>query len=384
MRNSCRIETKLPQSGISVFSSIAELAAKHDAVNLWQGAPSFPTDPALLAMAGRAMQAGFNQYAPMAGYPPLKAALAEKTERLHGARYRADSEITVTAGASEAIYAAITALVHAGDEVIFFEPAFEVYEPSIRLQGATPVAIGIHLDTLAIDWDEVAAAITPRTRMIIVNTPHNPTGALFGAEDIARLIALTRDTDIVILSDEVYEHMVYDGREHLSLARYPELAERSVIALSLGKTYHATGWRVGYCLAPAELSTEIRKVHQYVVFSAPAPLQAALAERLAEPRSYLDLAAVYQAKRDRLAAAMAGSRLELLPCGGSFFMLARFERFSELGDQDFVFELLQKHGVGAIPLASFYQDRRDTGIIRLSFCKDDATLDEGGRRLAAV
>ncbi|ALK31831.1 methionine aminotransferase [Burkholderia plantarii] len=384
MRNSCRIETKLPQSGISVFSRIAELAARHDAVNLWQGAPSFPADPALIAGAERAMRAGLNQYAPMAGYAPLKAILAEKTERLHGARYRPDSEITVTAGASEAIYAAIAALVHAGDEVIFFEPAFEVYEPSIRLQGATPVALGIRLDTLRIDWDEVAAAITPRTRMIIVNTPHNPTGALLDADDLARLAALTRDTDIVILSDEVYEHMVYDGREHLSVARDPELAERSVIALSLGKTYHATGWRVGYCLAPAELTTEIRKVHQYVVFSAPAPLQAALAEALAEPQSYLGLAAFYQRKRDLLVESMAGSRLAVMPSAGGFFMLARFDHFSELGDEAFAMAVLERHGVAAIPLASFYQDRRDTGILRLSFCKDDDTLREGGRRLAAI
>lgn len=384
MRNSCRIETKLPQSGISVFSRIAELAARHEAVNLWQGAPSFPADPALIAGAERAMRAGLNQYAPMAGYAPLKAILAEKTERLHGARYRPDSEITVTAGASEALYAAIAALVHAGDEVIFFEPAFEVYEPSIRLQGATPVALGIRLDTLRIDWDEVAAAITPRTRMIIVNTPHNPTGALLDADDLARLAALTRGTDIVILSDEVYEHMVYDGREHLSLARDPELAERSVIALSLGKTYHATGWRVGYCLAPAELTTEIRKVHQYVVFSAPAPLQAALAEALAEPQSYLGLAAFYQRKRDLLVESMAGSRLSVMPSAGGFFMLARFDHFSELRDDAFVIEVLEKHSVGTIPLASFYQDRRDTGILRLSFCKDDDTLREAGRRLAAI
>ncbi|AJK47640.1 methionine aminotransferase [Burkholderia plantarii] len=384
MRNSCRIETKLPQSGISVFSRIAELAARHDAVNLWQGAPSFPADPALIAGAERAMRAGLNQYAPMAGYAPLKAILAEKTERLHGARYRPDSEITVTAGASEAIYAAIAALVHAGDEVIFFEPAFEVYEPSIRLQGATPVALGIRLDTLRIDWDEVAAAITPRTRMIIVNTPHNPTGALLDADDLARLAVLTRDTDIVILSDEVYEHMVYDGREHLSVARDPELAERSVIALSLGKTYHATGWRVGYCLAPAELTTEIRKVHQYVVFSAPAPLQAALAEALAEPQSYLGLAAFYQRKRDLLVESMAGSRLAVMPSAGGFFMLARFDHFSELGDEAFAMAVLERHGVAAIPLASFYQDRRDTGMLRLAFCKDDETLKEGGRRLVGV
>ncbi len=384
MRLSCRIETKLPQSGISVFSRIAELAARHDAVNLWQGAPSFAPDPALVARAQDAMQAGLNQYAPMAGFPPLKVALAEKTERLHGARYRPDTEITVTAGASEAIYAAIAALVHAGDEVIFFEPAFEVYEPSIRLQGATPVAIGIHLHTLRIDWDEVAAALTPRTRMIIVNTPHNPTGAVFDAEDVARLAAIVRDTDIVILADEVYEHMVYDGREHLSLARHPELAERAVIVASLGKTYHATGWRVGYCLAPAELSTEIRKVHQYVVFSAPAPLQAGLAGMLAEPGSYLGLAAFYQRKRDLLVEAMAGSRLAPLPCSGSFFLLARFGHVSDLDDDAFAFDLLRTHGVGAIPLASFYQDRRNTGIVRLAFCKDDATLREGGRRLAAV
>ncbi|SMF99195.1 methionine aminotransferase [Burkholderia singularis] len=376
--------SKLPNSGLSIFAVIAGQAADYQAINLWQGAPNFAPAPELIRAAAQAMQDGFNQYAPIPGLPALREILAEKTAALYGAHYDADHEITVTAGGSEAIYSAISALVSAGDEVIFFEPAFECYEPAIRLQRATPIALKIRLDTLRIDWNEVAASITPRTRMLIVNTPHNPTGAVFDQHDIDRLIAVTRGTDIVILADEVYEHMVYDGRTHHSMSRYPELAERSVVVLSLGKTYSVTGWRVGYCVAPAELTTEIRKVHQYLVFSASAPLQAALARALTRPASYLDLPAFYQRKRDLLTDAMAGSRLEIVPSQGSFFMLARFRGFYDASDQDFVLDVLRRKQVGVIPLSSFYRDGANTGLVRLSFCKDDATLREGGRRLAEL
>jgi aspartate/methionine/tyrosine aminotransferase len=384
MQSPCVFRTKLPSAGISIYSRIGQLAVEYQAINLWQGAPNFLPDPELVDSVTQAMRDGFNHYAPMPGVPALRNVLAEKTARLYGAQYHPDKEVTVTAGGSEAIYATISALAHPGDEVIFFEPAFECYEPVIRLQGATPVAIRIPLNTLKIDWDEVAAAITPKTRMLIINTPHNPTGAILEKDDIDRLIDVTRNTNIVILSDEVYEHMVYDGMTHHSMSRYPELAERSVVVLSLGKTYHVTGWRVGYCVAPAEIMEEIRKVHQYLVFSAPAPMQVALAAAVAKPESYLDLAGFYQRKRDLLLSSMAGSRLEITSGHSSFFMLARFSSFSESSDSDFVMELLREQRVGTIPLSSFYGDSTDTGMIRLSFCKDDETLREGGRRLSQV
>jgi len=381
MQSTFSHRSKLP-SGISIFSVIGQLATEYQAINLWQGAPNFLPDQQLVDSATMAMKQGFNQYSPMMGVPALRQVLAEKTAKLYGARYDADKEVTVTAGGLEAVYAAITALVHPGDEVIFFEPAFECYEPIVRLQGATPVAIKISLDTLKIDWEEVAAAITPRTRMLIINTPHNPTGAILEKRDIDRLIAVTRNTNIAILSDEVYEHMVYDGMTHHSMSRYPELAERSVVVLSLGKTYHVTGWRVGYCVAPAEIMEEIRKVHQYLVFSAPAPMQVALAAAVENPESYLALAEFYQRKRDILLSYLAESPLDVKPCSSGFFMLARFSDFSNYSDRDFVFDLLRRMRVGTIPLSSFYGDGTDTGTIRISFCKDDDTLREGGRALS--
>ncbi|BFO08937.1 hypothetical protein GGER_14470 [Serratia rubidaea] len=288
------------------------------------------------------------------------------------------------ASASEGLYAAISALVQRGDEVIYFEPAFDSYAPIVRLQGARPVPVRLSLQDLRIDWDEVAAAINGNTRMIIINSPHNPTGALLDEQDIARLSALTRNTDIVILSDEVYEHVVFDGAAHHSMARHPQLAERSVIVSSFGKTYHVTGWRIGYCLAPAALTAEIRKVHQFLVFSADTPMQYAFAAALADAQSYLGLAAFYQQKRDLLAAALQGSRFELLPSAGSFFMLARFSAFSQESDNDFAVRLIREAQVATIPLSAFYSDGSDTGIIRLSFAKDDQTLREGARRLQTV
>ncbi|WP_116135809.1 methionine aminotransferase [Trinickia diaoshuihuensis] len=384
MRSALEPRSKLPDVGTTIFTVIGQLAAEYDAVNLSQGAPNFAPDPALIDAATAAMRAGHNQYAPMAGVDRLREALVEKVERLYGARYDAAREVTVIASASEGLYAAISALVHAGDEVIYFEPSFDSYAPIVRLQGATPVAIKLCADDFRIDWDAVAAAITPRTRMIIVNTPHNPSATIFEERDIARLSALVNGTDIVVLSDEVYEHVVFDGALHQSMARYPALAERSVIVSSFGKTHHVTGWRVGYCLAPAQLMTEIRKVHQFMVFSADTPMQYALADALADPASYLGLAAFYARKRDLLAQALAPSRFELLPSQGSFFMLARFRHFSAERDSDFVQRLIRDVRVATIPLSAFYTDGTDTGVIRLSFSKDDATLLEGARRLCAV
>jgi methionine aminotransferase len=384
MESLCEPRSKLPDVGTTIFTVIGALAAQYNALDLSQGAPNFPCDPNLIDSAARAMRAGHNQYAPMAGIAALREAIADKIARLSGARYDPDKEITVVASASEGLYASISALVHPGDEVIYFEPAFDSYAPIVRLQGASPVAIKLSHQGFRVDWDEVAAAVSSRTRMIIINTPHNPTATVLGADDIARLTTLTHDTGILILSDEVYEHVVFDGAVHHSMARHPELAARSVIVSSFGKSYHVTGWRVGYCLAPAALTSEIRKVHQFMAFAADTPMQHALVEALADERSYLGLSAFYQQKRDLLAQSLAGSRFELLPSEGSFFMLARFRGFSRESDSDFVLRLIRDAAVSTIPLSAFYTDRTDDGLIRLSFAKDDATLVEGARRLCAV
>jgi methionine transaminase len=384
MEGPCPPRSKLPDVGVTIFTVIAQLAAQHNALNLSQGAPNFPCDPKLVDAASRAMRAGYNQYAPMAGIPALREALGDKAARLTGAHYDPEDEITVIGSASEGLYASISALVHPGDEVIYFEPAFDSYAPIVRLQGAVPVAIKLSQHGFRVDWEEVAAALSPRTRMIILNTPHNPTATVLGAGDIERLTALTRGTGIVILSDEVYEHVIFDGALHHSMARHPALAERSVIVSSFGKSYHVTGWRVGYCLAPTQLMSEIRKVHQFMMFAADTPMQYAFVEALADERSYLGLSAFYQKKRDLLAGALAGSRFELLPSEGSFFMLARFRGFSRESDGDFVLRLIRDAAVATIPLSAFYTDGTDHGVIRLSFAKDDATLLEGARRLCSV
>ncbi|WP_416261932.1 methionine aminotransferase [Gibbsiella quercinecans] len=384
MQSACSQRSKLPDVGTTIFTVIGQLSAEHQALNLSQGAPNFACAPELTEAVAQAMRAGHNQYAPMSGVAALRAALAAKIEKLYGARYHPDDEITVIASASEGLYSSISALVHPGDEVIYFEPAFDSYAPIVRLQGATPVAIALSLEDFHIDWDQVAAAINGNTRMIIINSPHNPSGNVLNEHDIERLIALTRNTDIVILSDEVYEHVVFDGQLHHSMARHPQLAERSVVVSSFGKTYHVTGWRVGYCMAPAALMDEIRKVHQFMVFSADTPMQYAFAAALADAQSYLGLAAFYQQKRDLLANALKDSRFELLPSRGSFFMLARFSGFSNESDNDFAVRLIREAKVATIPLSAFYSNGTDAGIIRLSFSKDNDTLLEGARRLCQV
>ncbi|WP_244816752.1 methionine aminotransferase [Caballeronia sp. Lep1P3] len=384
MQSACVPESKLPNVGTTIFTVIGQLADEHHALNLSQGAPNFACDPRLIESVTRAMQAGHNQYSPMSGVPALREAIAVKTQKLYGAEYDPGTEVTVVASASEGLYATISALVHPGDEVIYFEPSFDSYAPIVQLQGATPIAIKLSAADFRIDWDEVAAAIRPRTRMILVNTPHNPTGSAFDANDIARLTALTRGTKIIVLSDEVYEHVVFDGAPHHGMARYPELAARSVIVSSFGKSFHVTGWRVGYCLAPAALTAEIRKVHQFMTFSADTPMQMAFAEALADESSYLNLGPFYQHKRDVLASALAGSRFELLPSAGSFFMLARYSAISDEPDSDFVLRLIREARVATIPLSAFYTDGTDHRLIRLSFAKDDDTLIEGARRLCSI
>ncbi|MEG3113376.1 methionine aminotransferase [Pantoea sp. T14] len=379
-----QISSKLPDVGTTIFSVIGQLSAQHKAINLSQGAPNFPCDPALVEEVSRAMREGHNQYASMTGLPALREALANKVETLYGQRYDAASEVLITGSASQGIYMAITALVHPGDEVIFFEPAFDSYAPVVRLQGGKPIGLKLQVPDFAINWDELQAAITPRTRMIIINTPHNPSAQVLTPEDLDRLAALTRNTDIVVLSDEVYEHILFDGRKHCGMATHPELAERSVIVSSFGKTFHVTGWRVGYCLAPAALMTELVKVHQFMMYAADTPMQVGFAHYLQKAENYLSLSRFYQEKRDRLLTLMKDSPFKLLPCAGSFFMLASYGHFSDESDSEMVKRLIVDHGVATIPLSAFYMDGTDNKLIRLSFAKDDATLQAGAAALCNV
>lgn len=376
--------SKLPDVGTTIFSVIGQLSAQHNAINLSQGAPNFPCDPLLVEGVTRAMQQGHNQYAPMTGLGALREVLAEKVHTLYGQQYDAGSEVLITASASEALYSAIAGLVHAGDEVIFFEPAFDSYAPIVRLQGAKAIGLKLQVPEFAINWDEVSAAITPRTRMIIINTPHNPSSQVLSRADLDRLAALTRNTDIVVLSDEVYEHILFDGRQHHGMATHPELAQRSVIVSSFGKTFHVTGWRVGYLLAPAQLMEEVVKVHQFMMFSADTPMQVAFADYLRQPANYLGLGEFYQRKRDTLATLLQDSPFTLLPSAGSFFMLASYADFSDETDSEMVKRLIVDHGVATIPLSAFYTDGTDNKLIRLSFAKDEATLQAGARALCQV
>jgi methionine transaminase len=375
------LRSKLPATGTTIFSVMSALAQKHGAVNLGQGFPDYPIDPVLIDLVTAAMRAGHNQYPPMPGVMALREAIARKVERLYGRSYDPDSEVTVTTGATQAIFTTIQALAHPGDEVIVFEPAYDSYIPSIRLAGATPIALPLTFPGYHIDWTAVRAAITPRTRLILVNTPSNPGTSILSADDCAALAAITRGTDIVVVSDEVYEHMVYDGARHESLARHDELAGRSVVIGSFGKTFHATGWKVGYALAPREVTAEIRRVHQFTVFTVNAPVQHALAEFLREPARYESLPAFFAARRDLLRTALAATPLELLPCAGSYFLLARYGRISDEPAAEFAQRLVREFGVATIPLSAFYQDGTDRRVIRFCFAKREETLQAAAERL---
>lgn len=376
--------SKLPDVGTTIFTVIGQLSAQHHAINLSQGAPNFAPDPQLIAGVSRAMLDNHNQYASMTGLLALKTQVAQKVETLYGTRYDVNDEVLIAASASEGLYSAISGLVHPGDEVIYFEPSFDSYAPIVRLQGATPIALKLAVPEFTVNWEEVRAAITPRTRMIIINTPHNPSGQVFNADDLEMLAALTRNTDIVILSDEVYEHIVFDGQRHHGMATHPQLAERSVIVSSFGKTFHVTGWRVGYCLAPAALMDEICKVHQFLMFSADTPMQYAFADYMRDPQTYLTLAAFYQRKRDLMQSLLADSPFKLLPSSGSFFLLASYAHFSDEPDSEMVKRLIIENGVATIPLSAFYTDGTDSKLIRLSFAKDEATLWAGAQALCQL
>lgn len=380
------IDTKLPRVGTTIFTVMSQLAAEHSAVNLGQGFPDFEPPAFLQDALARAMREGRNQYAPMTGIAPLRQQIAAKIASLYGRSVDADSDVTVTSGATEAIFAAVHAVVRAGDEVIVLDPCYDSYEPAIDLAGARAVHVPLVAPDFHVDWQRVRDAITPRTRLLIVNSPHNPTGAVFSADDLDALASIVRDTGILVLSDEVYEHIVFDGAVHQSVLRHAELAERCFVVSSFGKTYHCTGWKLGYCVAPAALSAEFRKVHQYLTFCTFGPAQWALAEMMAQhPEHHLELPAFYQEKREGFRALLAGSRFVLPAVQGAYFQLADYSAISDLDDVAFARWLTIEKGVASIPLSPFYETPpHGQRLIRFCFAKSDATQRAAAERLQKV
>jgi len=380
------VQTKLPKVGTTIFTVMSQLAVEHKAVNLGQGFPDFDTPAPMVEALARAAREGKNQYAPMTGLPALRQAIAAKTKNVYGREIDADADITVTSGGSEAIFDAVHAVVRPGDEVIVLDPCYDCYEPAIDLAGARAVHVPLDAHDFSVDWQKVRDAITPRTRMLMINSPHNPSGAMLSAADMATLAEILRGTDIVLLSDEVYEHIVYDGARHESVLRYPELAERSFVVSSFGKTYHCTGWKVGYCVAPRALSAEFRKVHQYNTFCTFAPAQWAILEMLEKhPEHHEQLGAFYQPKRDRFRELLSRTRFEPLPVPGGYFQLVDYSAISDMPDDEFARWLTIEHGVTGIPLSPFYETPpRDLRLIRFCFAKNEATLEAAVERLEKI
>ncbi|SDX58207.1 pyridoxal phosphate-dependent aminotransferase [Lysobacter enzymogenes] len=380
------LATKLPKVGTTIFTVMSQLALEHQAVNLGQGFPDFDVPQRLVDALARAMAEGKNQYAPMTGVPALRQAIADKTEACYGYRPDPDAEITVVSGASEAIFDAVQAVVRPGEEVVVLDPCYDSYEPAIDLAGGRAVHVPLDPATFAVDWDRVRAAIGPNTRLLMVNSPHNPSGAMFDADDIARLSEIVESTGVWLLSDEVYEHIVFDGRRHESVLRYPQLRERAFVVSSFGKTYHCTGWKIGYCIAPPALSAELRKVHQYNSFCSFAPAQWAFAEMIRdEPEHYRQLGAFYQDKRDGFRAQLSTTRLKPLPVPGGYFQLVDYSQVSDLNDAEFCRWLTIEKGVAAIPLSPFYESPpAGQRLARLCFAKNQATLDAAIKRLVSL
>ncbi|MBS1190158.1 MAG: 2-keto-4-methylthiobutyrate aminotransferase apoenzyme [Rhodocyclaceae bacterium] len=372
---------ELSNIGVTIFTVMSKLAAECGAINLSQGFPDFQADPALFDAVHRHMLAGRNQYAPMAGMPELRQAIADKVEALYGTRFDVESEVTVTAGATQAIFTAIAAFVRPGDEVIVFEPVYDSYGPAVEMVGGTVVRSRLRFPDYAPDWEAVRRLVTAKTRMIIVNSPHNPAGSVLSAADLEALAAIVRGTGIVVLSDEVYEHIVFDGGKHESLAGHPELRERTLVVSSFGKTYHITGWKIGYVVGPRDLMAEFRKVHQFNVFTVHTPSQLALAECMQDASRHQGLAAFYQEKRDFFRRQLVGTPFELLPCRGTYFQLARYDAISDLPDRQFAEWMTREVGVAVIPVSAFYGDGRDDRVVRFCFAKKEETLAAAGERL---
>ncbi|MEC5384223.1 methionine aminotransferase [Uliginosibacterium sp. H3] len=380
-----RFASKLPDVGTTIFTVMSQLANEHGAINLSQGFPDYPCHPDLLDALTRATRAGHNQYAPMAGLPALRQAIAAKLQRSRGIAVDADQEITITAGATQAIFTAIATVLHASDEAIVLDPSYDSYAPAIAAQGAIPVRVALRAPDYAVDWQEVERAVTPRTRMILINNPNNPSTSIFSAADLDALAAIAERHDLFVLSDEVYEHLVFDGLEHRSVLAQPALRARSFAIYSFGKTFHATGWKIGYCVAPPNMTAELRKIHQFLVFAVNAPAQHALAEHLADPAHWQALPGFFQAKRDRLAPGLRAAGFKLLPSSGTYFQLADFRGLrANISDVEFARWLTIEHGVACIPLSVFHVDGHDAGLVRFCFAKRDETLDAAIARLASL
>jgi methionine transaminase len=379
-----QLKSRLPQVGTTIFSVMSALAQEHQAVNLGQGFPDFDCDPELLSAVNLAMQQGHNQYPPMPGVPALREAVVQKIERLYGRRYDVGTEVTITAGATQAILSSILALVHPGDEVIVLTPSYDSYEPNIALAGGTTIHVPLTPGTFRPDFARISAALSPRTRAILINTPHNPSATVWSVEDMLQLQSLLAPTNVMVISDEVYEHMVFDDQQHQSVCRFADLAARSVVVSSFGKTFHVTGWKVGYVVAPAAIMAEFRKVHQFNVFTVNTPMQWALAHYMQEPAPYMQLPAFYQAKRDLFRAGLAPTRFKLLPSQGSYFQCVDYRAISDQSEEDFCRWMTKDIGVAAIPLSAFYPDRFEQGLVRFCFAKKDTTLKLALERLSSL
>jgi len=375
------IQSKLPGVGTTIFSVMSKLADEHKAINLSQGFPDYECDPKLIHEVTEAMKKGFNQYAPMPGLPALKELIAAKTFDLYGADYHRDTEVTVTAGGTQAIFTALSACISAGDEVIIFEPAYDSYAPAIKLLGGLVKPYELSAPNYEIDWEMVKKLFSANTKMIILNSPQNPTGCILSETDIQALIKLTKNTDVLILSDEVYEHIIFDGQQHHSVARYPELRERSFIVASFGKLLHTTGWKLGYCLAPEFLMKEFRKVHQFNVFSVNTPMQLGIANYLKDPSRYLGLSAFFQEKRDLFRSLLGETKFKLLPCHGSYFQCVSYGHLSDEKDKDMAVRLVKDFGVASIPVSAFYSRHTDHQVLRFCFAKKQETLEKAVERL---
>ena len=377
------IKSKLPKVGTTIFSVMSSLAAQHKAINLSQGFPDFDASEELIGLVNDYMKKGMNQYAPMQGILPLRERLAEKTQDLYKISYNPDTEITITSGGTEAIYTAITAIIREGDEVIVFEPAYDCYVPAIELAGGVPVYISLKSPDFKINWNEIKKVISHKTKMIMINTPHNPTGTVMNAGDMKELEKIVAGTEICIISDEVYEHIIFDKLEHESVLRYPVLAERSFVVFSFGKTYHTTGWKIGYCFAPANLMAEFRKIHQFVVFSANTPLQYALADFI-KNKNYLTLPDYYQEKRDYFLKLIKGSRFKFTPASGSYFQCLDYTSITNEKDTDFAIRLTKEFKIASIPISVFYHEGIDNKVLRFCFAKKNETLEMAAEKICSV
>ena len=379
-----KLTSKLPKLETSIFSKMSQMATETGAINLSQGFPDFGVDPGLIKLMQQSLEGSFNQYAPMGGIFSLREAIAQKTSRLYGASYHPESEITLTAGATQAIYAAIASTVYAGDEVIIFKPAYDCYEPTVKAHGGIPVLLQLEGPDFQINWEAFSKTLNPRTRMVIINTPHNPSGTILKEADLKKLEEMLRPTNTLVLSDEVYEHLVFDGQTHESVCKYPGLKERSFICASFGKTFHITGWKMGYCLAPSSLMAEFRKIHEFVVFSVNHPAQRALKAYLEEPSHYEGLGEFFQNKRDLFLETVRGSRFRYTPAEGTYFQLLDYSGISEESDLSFAEYLTRERGVASIPISVFNLDRQDNRQLRFCFAKTEETLKRAGEILSRL